>query len=219
MNAASLQSGPIAPGEIVTIYGTGIGPDKGVSAQFDAKGLLPTTLGGVQVLFDGVLAPLIYVQASQISVQAPYTVAAGDTTHVQVSYQGQIVALLDPSVAAAAPGLFAAVVNADGSFNSLGSPAPRGSSIYLYGTGEGLAVNPSLLGTAAQAPYAVPKLPVSLKIGGAAVAIVSAAAAPGQAGILQVTAKVPGSSVPSGPATVELTVGGVAAPPITIWLK
>ncbi|MGH9615012.1 MAG: hypothetical protein ACRD4E_04035, partial [Bryobacteraceae bacterium] len=50
-NVASYSSGPIAPGEMILIGGTGLGPAQLVSLQLDANGKVATTLGGVQVLF------------------------------------------------------------------------------------------------------------------------------------------------------------------------
>ena len=46
-------AGPLAPGEIFSIFGQGIGPDVGVIGTFDASGTLSTTLADVQVLFIG----------------------------------------------------------------------------------------------------------------------------------------------------------------------
>ncbi|HYL78712.1 MAG TPA: hypothetical protein VEU96_31265, partial [Bryobacteraceae bacterium] len=45
-NAASLTPGPVSPGEIVTFFGTGMGPVTGVSFTL-VNGKLPTTLAGV----------------------------------------------------------------------------------------------------------------------------------------------------------------------------
>ncbi len=62
VNAASYAGGGVAPGEIVTIFGVNDGPAALVGAQFDANHLVASNLGGAQVLFDGVAAPLIYAR-------------------------------------------------------------------------------------------------------------------------------------------------------------
>jgi len=68
VNAASFTPGPVAPGELVSIFGLDLGPAAGVSTPgFGANGLLPTTLADVQVTFDGVPAPLVFVSANQIN--------------------------------------------------------------------------------------------------------------------------------------------------------
>lgn len=220
VNAASQASGSVAPGEMVAIQGTSLGPATGVSGVFDQNGNLPTVLGQVVAQFDGVAAPLAFVQASQIFVQVPYTVSGNLSTQVQLFYQGQAVAEAGVPVTTAAPGLYSGVVNQDGTFNSQFSPAARGSTITIFATGEGLTTPSSVAGQAAQAPCPQPVLPVSLKIAGVAATVVSAAAAPGQAGILQVVATTPAATmVPAGSVAVVLTAGTVTSPPITIWLK
>jgi len=74
-NSASLLPGPLAPGEIFSIFGQGIGPQTAATGAFDATGMLSTAVSGVQVLFNGTPAPLYYVQSQQINAQVPYEVA------------------------------------------------------------------------------------------------------------------------------------------------
>jgi uncharacterized protein (TIGR03437 family) len=218
VNAASLQPGAVAPGEIVTLYGTGIGPQAGVAGTFDSAGLLVNLLGGAEVRFDGVPAPLFYAQAGQINAQVPYTVAGAATTHVDVLYQKQPAGSLDLAVVASAPALFPPV-NPDGSANSETNPVARGSIVTLYATGEGLTDGANISGKVAQAPYPRPRLAVSLTVAGVSADILYAGAAPGFAGLLQVNARVPGGFVRPGAAAVQLTVGSTVSPSITLWLQ
>ena len=88
VSAASLLPGPVAPGEIIVIFGAGLGPESGVAGALDSSGVLANLLSGAEVRFDGVPAPLFYAQFGQINVQVPYTVAGNTTTHVQALYQG-----------------------------------------------------------------------------------------------------------------------------------
>jgi trimeric autotransporter adhesin len=220
VNAASQASGSVAPGEMVAIQGTSLGPATGVSATFDSNGNLPTVLGQVVVQFDGTAAPLAYVQASQIYVQVPYAVSGNQTTQVQVSYQGQAVGAVGIPVTTAAPGIYSGVLNSDGTFNSQLSPTARGSTITLFATGAGVTNPASVTGQAAKSPGAPPALPVSLKIAGAAATVISGASAPGEAGILEVVATTPAATVaPAGAVPVVLTVGTAASLPVTVWLK
>src|ERR1019366_4880770 len=120
-------------------------------------------------------------------------------------------------VAAALPGVFtvngsgrgeAAVINQDGSFNSATSPAPRGSTITLFLTGEGMTNPRPVDGRLAVIPYDVPMQPVTVTIGGQAASTQYAGAAPGEvAGMMQVNATVP-STIAAGTATVVVSVGG-----------
>src|ERR1051326_5007527 len=94
-NAASGAAGPIAPGEIISIYANAatnpIGPTNGVGLQLDQNGRVATTLGGVQVVFlpVGIYAPLTYVSAGQINAVVPYEVAGVPNPQVEVLYLKQ----------------------------------------------------------------------------------------------------------------------------------
>jgi uncharacterized protein (TIGR03437 family) len=218
VNAASLLGGAIAPGEIVTIYGSGIGPVQGVPGVFNASGLLSNLLGGSEVHFDGVPAPIFYAQAGQVNAQAPYTIAGQSTTHVEVLYQGQTVGKADVTVAAAAPALFPTVLNPDGSLNGASNPAPQGSILTFFATGEGLTNGANVTGQPASAPYPQPVLPASITIDGAAAQLLYAGEAPGVVGMLQVNALIP-TGTASGGVNVVLTVGTTAAPPMSVWVQ
>ncbi|MCU1236104.1 MAG: glycoside hydrolase, family 16 [Candidatus Solibacter sp.] len=146
VNAASFQGGTIAPGEIVTIFGTGFGPAALAGATY-ADGQLARSAGETRVLFDGVAAPMIYAAAGQVSAIAPYGISG--VTQVQVEYQGTATAPLSVPVAAAAPGIFtcptkpgvALVINASAgntiSCNDNFVPPAPGSTITFFVTGDG----------------------------------------------------------------------------------
>jgi hypothetical protein len=75
-SAASFLVGPVSPGDIVSIFGSNLGPATGVGMQLNSAGTaLNTILGGTQVFFDGVAAPLTYAGASQVNAVVPYEVA------------------------------------------------------------------------------------------------------------------------------------------------
>ncbi|MFI5337632.1 MAG: IPT/TIG domain-containing protein, partial [Opitutales bacterium] len=103
VNAASFAPGPIAPGEIVTIFGTGLGPAMPATATFDASGTLATIAGNTRVLFNGVAAPMVSASATQVSAIVPYAVAVPT---VQVEYEGHRSAPAALAPASAAPGIF-----------------------------------------------------------------------------------------------------------------
>src|SRR5437867_3360807 len=88
VNAASFSTGPIAPGEMVLLVGTAMGPSDAAGFQVDEQGWVSTLLSGVQVIFDGVAGPLIAVSDKQISAIVPYGLAGNATTQIQVVYQG-----------------------------------------------------------------------------------------------------------------------------------
>jgi uncharacterized protein (TIGR03437 family) len=216
VNAASLAVGPVAPGEIVTIYGSGLGPAVGASGSPDATGLIGNLLAGSEVRFDGIAAPLFYAQAGQINAQAPYAIAGQSKTHVEVYYQGAVAGAADVPVASSAPALFPAVLNPDGSLNSRTNPAASGAVLTFFGTGEGVTNGANVAGQPAQPPYARPDLPVNLTVAGAPATIFYAGSAPGLAGVLQVNAQLPPGV--AGQAAAQLAVGTAAAQPVTVWV-
>jgi uncharacterized protein (TIGR03437 family) len=227
-NAASLAPGPLAPGEIFSIFGQGIGPADALTGAFDPSGMLATALGDTQVLLDNTPAPLFYVQAKQINAQVPYEMAGRTSAQLQVIYQGAALVSMQVPLVDASPALFtlnygtglAVAVNEDESLNSDAQPAPRGSIVVLYATGEGQTTPAGATGRAAQPPLAKPLLPVSLTIAGISAEILYAGSAPGFVGLMQINARVPSGFVPSGDLPVVLTVGPYQSPAgVTIAVK
>jgi uncharacterized protein (TIGR03437 family) len=213
-NAASGQSGIIAPGEILAIYGANLGPAQLVSATFDANGLLPTTLAGASVVISGqhiplIYAPLLYVSASQVSAIVPVSLVGSAT--VQISYQGLFSPAIPVPVGPAVPGLFSAdssghgqgaILNQDGSINSVSHPAALGSVISLFCAGCGLTAAPGIDGAIASslAPLAGS---YTVMIGNQQADVLYAGAAPGLVnGAVQINARIPsgvsGDAVPVG---------------------
>src|SRR5262249_23628529 len=103
VNAASYAGGSVSPGEIVTIFWSFPGPTAIVTLQLGNRGYASTNLGGEQVLFHGVPAPMIYATTGQVSAVVPYAVSGKSSTEVQVSYQGQNSNTVSIPVAAVLP--------------------------------------------------------------------------------------------------------------------
>lgn len=219
-NGASLLQGSLAPGEIFSIFGQGMGPDTAVTGSFDTSGALSTTLGNVQVLLNGTPAPLYYVQSNQINAQAPYELAGQSSAKLQIVYQGATLASMQVPVADANPALFtlnygtgnAVAVNQDGTINSDQNPAPRGSIVVLYATGEGQTSPAGVTGQGAVAPFPLPVLPVTLTIADIPASVLFAGEAPGFVGLMQINAQVPSGFVPTGDLPVVLSVGTYQSP-------
>jgi uncharacterized protein (TIGR03437 family) len=208
LNGASFLTGGIlpavgiAPGEIVSLFGSALGPDQPAGPEFDANGNVSNSVAGVQVLFDGQAAPLLYVQAKQINAVVPFEIAGTTTTHIEVEYRGNGTPAIEMAVNEAVPGVFtldssgygpAAVLNEDGTINSPSNPAKKGSVIMIYATGAGLT-NPSAVdGKLAIGELPKPRLPVSVRFTEPIDAdIVYAGAAPGfVAGAVQINARIP----------------------------
>jgi uncharacterized protein (TIGR03437 family) len=69
----------VAPGGWVALFGTGLATQTAIWNP-QAGGALPTTLGGVQVLIDGVPAVLNYVSPGLVNILVPLSTAPGSAT-------------------------------------------------------------------------------------------------------------------------------------------
>jgi len=167
-SAATYGTGPIAPGEIVTLFGNGLGPEQGIQTQATLQSLFPMQVAGVKVTFDGNPAPLLWVQDGQINVVAPWSLTPGDSTQVCVSNNQAQTNCLTWPVVQTAPGVFtvdgtyAAALNQDGTVNTATNPAQAGSVVSIFATGMG-PINPSPPdGSLLEPPLPVDVLPMAV---------------------------------------------------------
>ncbi|HEY7391633.1 MAG TPA: hypothetical protein VH640_24170 [Bryobacteraceae bacterium] len=219
VNGASFLSGPVSPGEVITLFGANLGPaGQTFTAQLDSLGKLATQLGGVQAFINGFPAPMIYVSATQVSAVVPYEIAANPRANIWLTYQGQTSNIVTLPIAATAPGIFtqnssgsgAAGYNADFSLNGPNNPAPKGSTVVLFLTGEGQTIPAGVTGTINSSPTQnpVPAASISVLIGGQPATYSYAGGIDGVVeGILQINAQVP-TNVPSGTVPVTVLIGG-----------
>ena len=171
-------------------------------------------------MFDNVPAPLIYVSANQINAIVPYEVAGRATTNIVVQRAGQNSTSVQVRVVDTAPAIFSlsqggagqgAILNQNGTVNGSANPAPKGSVISIFGTGEGVLTPPATTGsvtTGTGPTFPKPTAPVTLTIGGVPAQIQYAGEAPSLvSGVIQVNAVIP-STVASGNQPIVLTIGG-----------
>jgi uncharacterized protein (TIGR03437 family) len=220
LNAASLLPGAVAPGQLVTLTGHGIGP---AVAQQPTVGVTSPVLGGTRVLFGDQTAPLLFAAPSQINALAPTGIAGKNQVALRVLQQEQQIMAGAVEVAAASPAIFTmnasgrgagAIFNQDGTINSPANPAERGSLVTIFATGAGLMDPPQPEGHAVLPPFSVPLLPVRTQIDGFDAAIQYAGAAPGLvSGILQVNCQVPHEAKPGSAVRIVLIIGGFTSPP------
>jgi uncharacterized protein (TIGR03437 family) len=224
VNAASYIGGTVSPGEMVTLWGTGIGPATPAYATTDpATGKLATTIGGLQVLFNGIAAPMIYAGSTQISAVAPYEMAPAASPGVWIKYAGQTSNAFQLTSAATAPGLFTqnssgsgpgSILNQDYSMNGPGHPAAKGSIVMVYLTGEGQTNPPGVTGAITTATLPAPQvtpaplLAIGVTINGQPAFCTYAGEAPGLvAGMMQLNVQIP-SNAPSGNLPITVSIGG-----------
>jgi uncharacterized protein (TIGR03437 family) len=212
-NAASHVGGAVAPGQIVVISGSGLGPTQLAVAAPGAGGVYPTQLAGTSVAVNGTPAPLIYTWATQVAFVVPYSVVSGKA-QITLGYQGSVATLGPLNVAPSNAGIFtldtsgegqASALNADQSVNSAANAAKAGSVISLFVTGEGETSPAGVDGLVAQAEAPHPILPVIVTIDGTEVTPAYAGGSPGSvAGVMRIDVQIP-SGVRAGPA-VPVTV-------------
>src|ERR1019366_7525960 len=223
-NAASYATGAVSPGELVTIFGTSIGPPTAAYAITDpATGKLATTIGGVQVLFNGTPAPLIYASSTQVTAVVPYEMAPVANPSVWIKCADQTSNTYQVNSVTTVPGLFTqnssgsgpgAILNRDNSLNGPGNPAAKGSIVQVYLTGEGQTSPQGVTGAITKATLAPPQvtpaplLPVGVTINGQPALYVYAGEAPGSvAGMMQLNVQIP-SNGPSGDLQILVSIGG-----------
>jgi uncharacterized protein (TIGR03437 family) len=152
------QAGPLAPFQLLTIFGSGLGPTQAQTAPAGGS----TTLGGVSVTIGSMTSPLLYVSENQINVAVPRIQVNPSGALMQVTVNG-LSSRLQFGTTAANPSLFvipgsyqsnsqefvARALNADGSVNTPANPAQRGSviSVFVNGfsTDPGARLEPPLL--------------------------------------------------------------------------
>lgn len=223
-NAASQIPGAVAPGEIVSIYGTNMGPAEGVFGAI-SNNMLETTVAGIQVMFGNTPAPLLYVSATQINAIVPYELSGQIQTNMQVSNLGTVSATLQLSVTATVPGIFTLtengqgagaiinVGNVNGGINGAANPIPQGGAIEVFAAGLGQTTPQGVTGNITPLDGTGLKnvTGVTATVAGLPCTVLYAGSAPGFVeGAFQVNVQLP-PSVPSGAQALVIKVNGVSS--------
>ena len=227
VNGATNQRGAIAPGEVIVIYGSNLGPTSLVQTQLGSDGRFPSTLAGTSVAINGAPATMLYTSANQISAVVPYDLA-GSTAQIVVTSQQLTSTPVRVAVAPVAPGIFtanssgagpAAAVNfSDSTLNGPDHPAKAGDYVLVYMTGAG-QTSPASQG-AVPAVDARVVAPISVTVGGKATSQAYAGTVPGYiAGLIQVNVLVPDGLAP-GAQPVVIGAGSESSQSgVTIWVQ
>jgi uncharacterized protein (TIGR03437 family) len=238
VNAASYTAGSptatIAPGEIVAIFGSGLGPADALLAT-PSGGVYPTSLGAapattqveVEVSTGSwVAAPIILAQAGQVNAVVPFNMTPASGMKMRATYNGVTSATYTVDGVSADPGVFtvdssgrgqAAVLNynsqnATYSLNSATNPAAKGSIILIYATGGGqTAILPSPEGQVVGVSTPLPELiqTTTVTIGADTISPEYAGAVPTAiAGLVQINATIPLTARTNKATPLLVTVGG-----------
>ena len=222
-SAESSISRAVCARELISIYGINIGASSALGAQV-TNGIISKSLGGVQVLFNGVPAALLYAGPTQINAIVPSALADQATTTIQIitpsgTINGPVIGIQPtvPQVFADAMGS-ALALNQDGTINSATNRAQPGSIVTIWMTGGGaLPVTPD---DVVNTSLAANVYPISVwtgfqRLGISPLAVLYAGDAPGLAsGVTQVNFQLPPTAAANGfPLTLQ---AGTATASISI---
>jgi uncharacterized protein (TIGR03437 family) len=236
LNAATGQPGPVAPGEMIMAYTTGITLDSSARMQLDSTGKVAATLGNVRLFFDGTQAPILSVSSGQVAAVAPFDLDGKSNVQVRIEYQGVASQTVSAAVASTSPGIFtqdgapsgkALVYNSDYTLNSQDNPAAEDSAVTVYWTGGGQTDPSGVDGRIEFGALSRLKADVKITIGGQSAAVIYSGGVPyAWSGLLVSEVKVPVGLVTSDPpvplsAPIVVTAGGASSPDgkVGIWVR
>ena len=232
----------VAPGQLMTIYGTNLAP-----VGIGAIPAYPSSFNGITVKFNGIEAPLLYAFANQINLQVPFELAGQTEVTMQITSQSIAPPFSETyylAVAASAPGIFIGsadftaaltdsvtcngqtfaglqplAVNADGTINSCSHPAAPGSAVTLFLNGIGVTSPVQVTGARATASVALSPNAFALPDTGPPVALPTFSVGGVISGVTQVQIQAGAAS-----SVVKLNVGGtgvgaypVRGPGVVVW--
>jgi len=226
VGSASYAAGPVAPQEIVSLFGPGMASQTAIASL-----PLPTTLGGTSVSINGQPALLFAVTPGQANVLVPAGLAAGPATVTVHGSTGPLTASI--AIAPSAPGLYSA--NADGAgvaaanaylvtasnqrvnqaVATCNPPAARSclaAPLSLGGSADTLYIE--LYGTGIRGAASV-----QCFVAGQSVPVLYVGPVAAYAGLDQVNISIPKSLAGTGDARVYLVADGVASNPVGLEIQ
>lgn len=233
--ADHVQVTSIAPGQVLSVFGSRIGPSRPAVPPAGSA----SSLQGITVTFNGIAAPILFASGEQINLQVPFEVAGIESVEMQVvSLEENLMERGSLRVSQRQPSVFLSrdatesdvpgasycgdelsraqhslALNADGTLNTCSRPAAPGSTVTLFLNGLGPTQPPQTTGATAAAPA------VEIAPGAVATGIVSTTTSPGAiSAVAQIRVEIPLTS--SGFLEVAPAIGGVAVRhPVMIWVR
>lgn len=203
VNSADLRPA-LAPGALLSLFGENLSPLNVATRELP----LPTALGESCLQVNGLPVPMLFVSPKQINAQLPFTIEGNATLVLRTP--GGVSDTLNILISPAAPSVFRArlagldaevatvVRHRNGELATLSNPIHRGDRIMIFLTGMGRTSPAIDAGSPAPAqPPAQTVVVPNVTLGGVPLGIEVAGLAPGQVGIYQINAVVPGD-VPLG---------------------
>jgi uncharacterized protein (TIGR03437 family) len=238
-----LQGAPVAQGGLAALFGSGLAD---TNSDPQSSPPWPTEILNRSIFVNDTIASALYqVSPGQINFQIPSGSDIGSNSiSVRLADTGELLAGGTVLVAANSPGFFtlsqdgkgqAAARNQDGiTVNGPANPAPRGSIISLYGTGQG-QVSPAVPdgagapSTPAATTVAVPtsdaktcltvQPSVCVAIGASFGDIQFSGLAPNYVGLWQLNVRIPTDSLTGNAVPVKVVINGTSSNLFTIAIK
>ena len=198
------QSSRVAPGALVSIYGTDLSPVNVATSDVP----LPTALGDSCLTVNGLAIPVLFVSPTQINAQLPFQ-TTGNVT-VVLHTPGGVSDNYNLTIQPQAPGVF--LVPVDGVGNAVpnlvrlsnqtivteSNPVHHNDDITIYLNGMGQTLPLIDAGVPAPSdPPAIPLVAPKVLLGSVELPIKSYGLAPGQIGVFQIEVTIP-KNVPTG---------------------
>lgn len=222
---AATFTNTLAPGGIVSLFGTRVAAGTASATALPLSGLL----SGAQLLVNGTPVPLFFASPGQINFQMPFELQGQTSAELKVSVLGITTPPVTIPLAAAAPGLFTVsqdgkgfVVALHGTDNTpitAQSPARAGETIVVYGTGLG-RVSPTVASGAASpsSPAATTQTAATATIGTNSARVVFSGLAPGFVGLYQINIEIP-SATPAADVPLTVSIGGANSNLVTLPVR
>ena len=233
VHGASFVVDPLAPGTMVSIFGSNLSSEPASGGGRSASGVpLPTELAGTQMILGGRPLPILFSREDQVNAILPFELTDRLNESLPLLVRRTDAASLGVSepvfVNAARPGVFTrnasgsgpgSIQNANFQIVTPAAPVKAGDAIVIYGTGLG-AVSPEVASgdPAPASPLARTAEDVTVTIGGRPASVLFAGLTPGFTSLYQVNAVVP-AGVPAGEADLVVSIAGQASPVVTLAVE
>lgn len=227
-NANYFQQVPVAPGDLISIWGTNLAE----GTEHTGGIPLETQLADATVILAGRFLPLLHAQEDQLNSMLPYDLAV-NTQHQLVVQRGTSYTVPE-TVTPAQPAIFTKEMTGEGqgvilvvspsgsrTFAEPATPARAGDPIEVWCAGLGAVDRTAVAGDFAPSnpPAETVKPLPKLMIGGVEADVQFSGLTPDFTGLYQVNAIVPEGVLPGDAVEVILSIAGQTSPPVTMAVQ
>ncbi len=233
VHGASFVLDPLAPGTIVSIFGSNLSSESVSGGGRSASSVpLPTELAGTQIILGGRPLPILFSREDQVNAVLPFELTDRLNESLPLLVRrtdaGSLGVPEPVFVNAARPGVFTrnasgsgpgSIQNVNFQIVTPARPVKAGDAIIIYGTGLGAVFPEVASGNPAPAsPLARTAEDVKVTIGGRPANVLFAGLTPGFTSLYQVNAVVP-AGLPAGEAELVVSIAGQASPVVTLAVE